>query len=129
MYKEFVHNNNRFPYVHVTHLLCELKPKETWVTQNIINKAFIKYRANQKVLGIVDKHKTTEVPDSIRLEQNLSVLSDLSNVSSCKKVGMPSGSTTANKETKRKRLIDTKNEVDTRYARIIEEAKKTRKIE
>ena len=32
MYKEFVHNNNRLPYGHVTHLLHELKPKETWMT-------------------------------------------------------------------------------------------------
>ncbi len=69
--------------MYVTHLLHELKPKETWVTRNIIIKASVKYRAAQKV-GLVDKHKTTEVPVSIAYEQNLSILSDLSNVSSRK---------------------------------------------
>ena len=125
MYKEFVHNNNRLPYGHVTHLLHELLPKETWVTRNIINKAFIKYRASQKV-GLVNKHKTTELPDSIMLEPNVSMISDLSNVSSCKKVGRPNGSTTANKETKKKRLIDAKNEVATIYAQMIERTKKNK---
>ena len=43
IYKEFVRHNNRLPHGHVTHLLHELKPKETWLTRNIINKAFIKY--------------------------------------------------------------------------------------
>ena len=128
MYKEFVHNNHRLPYGHVSHLLRELKPKETWVTRNIINKAFIKYRADHKVLTIVNEHKTTtEVPDSINIEPNSSMISDLSNVSSCKKVGRPSGSTCANKETKRKRLIDAKNEVASRYAKMTEKAKKSKK--
>ena len=48
IYKEFVLNNHQLPYGHVTKLVHELKPKEKWISRNAINKAFIKYRADQK---------------------------------------------------------------------------------
>ena len=111
MYKEFVLNNHRLPYGHVTKLVNELKPKESWISRNIINKAFIKYRANQKKMKSCEVGGSSKgVPDSIEIEPNLSTLSDLSNVSnnaiSYQKVGRPNGSTAARKESKRKKLID-----------------------
>ena len=48
MYKEYINNNKRLPYDHVTNLLNELKPTEEWLTWNIINKAFMKYKASMK---------------------------------------------------------------------------------
>lgn len=48
MYKEYLKNGNRLPYGHVTNLLDELKQREDWVTRSIINKAFIKYKAEMK---------------------------------------------------------------------------------
>ena len=46
MYKEYMNNNKRLPYGHVTNLLNELKPIEEWLTRNIIKKAFMKYKAS-----------------------------------------------------------------------------------
>ncbi len=57
MYKEFVQDNNRLPYGHVTYLLHELKPKETWVTRNIINKAFMKYRGLHRRWALLRRRK------------------------------------------------------------------------
>ena len=43
MYNEYVRNNNKLPYAHVTNLVNELKQREGWITKNIVNKAFIQY--------------------------------------------------------------------------------------
>ena len=44
IYKEFLRNNHRLPYGYVTKLLHDLKPKESWITKNMINKAFMNYQ-------------------------------------------------------------------------------------
>ena len=132
MYKEFVLNNHRLPYGHVTKLVDELKPKESWISRNIINKAFIKYRANQKKMKSCEVGGSSKgVPDSIEIEPNLSTLSDLSNVSnsaiSYQKVGRPNGSTAARKESKRKKLIDSKNEITKKYVQMMKDTKRNNK--
>ena len=47
MIESYKQNNNRLPYGQVENLLKELKIKEPWMTRNIINKAFMKYRKDQ----------------------------------------------------------------------------------
>ena len=47
MYREYIHNNNRLPYGHITQLLKALKPREEWLNRNIINKAFMKFRKDE----------------------------------------------------------------------------------
>ena len=137
MYKEFVLNNHRLPYGHVTKLVDQLKPKETWISRNIINKAFIKYRFEQKKTKEPCKVEgsttgSNEFPDSIEIEPNLSTLSDLSNVSSraiaYQNVGRPNGSTAARKESKRKVLIDSKNEITKKYVQMMKDAKRNNQV-
>jgi len=86
----------------------------------------MKYRAEQKKLKPCEE--TALVPNVVEIEPNLSTLSELSNVSngvnSYEKVGRPIGSTAAKKESKRKRLIDTKNIIAKKYVQMKADAKK-----
>ena len=88
MIESYKHNNNRLPYGHVENLLKALKPKESWMTRNIINKAFMKYRKDQelgtKKSDTVGTNGTNcsggEIPDSITLgcgSGNVTAESDL----------------------------------------------------
>jgi len=129
LYKEFLLNNHRLPYGHVTKLLNQLKPKESWISKNLINKAFMKYRAEQKKLKPCEETALVKgVPNVVQIEPNSSTLSELSNVSnsvnSYEKVGRPIGSSAAKKESKRKRLIDTKNIIAKKYVQMKADAKK-----
>jgi len=130
MHEAALSNKNRLPYGHVTNLLVELKPKENWLTRNIINKAFIKYRCDKKKMELEQQKAQNVVPDSISgIGMSLSTLSELSNVSSTqetstRKAGRPVGSTEAKKETTRKNIIEAKNEVTRRFAAVKEVAKK-----
>jgi len=127
MYKEFVRNNNRLPYGHVTQLLNALKPRETWISRNIINKAFIKFRED-----VACRNKLS-VPESVGINSSTcnssSNISDISNVSSTKsnKIGRPVGTTEAQKLDKRKRIIAAKNEITQLYLLKYNEAKKQKK--
>ena len=77
MYNEYVRNNNKLPYGHVTNLVNELNQREGWITKNIVNKAFIQYQ----------KERTRELPESLETppptvprtirEQSPSMISDL----------------------------------------------------
>ena len=48
MHKATVNNNGRLPYAYITRLLNDLKssPGFNWLTRNIINKAFLKFKEN-----------------------------------------------------------------------------------
>ena len=128
MYEAYINNGKRLPYGHVTNLLKELKPKEKWLSRNIINKSFMKYRDKRK--KILEEAKV--VPDAISgisTGTNLSALSELSNVSSTDgtgawKVGRPVGSTEAKKEETQQNIIAAKNEIAKRFASIKDAAKK-----
>ena len=128
MYEAYINNGKRLPYGHVTNLLKELKPKEKWLSRNIINKSFMKYRDKRK--KILEEAKV--VPDAIRgIGTNLSALSELSNVHSKEgtgawKVGRPVGSTKAKKEETQKNIIAAKNEIAKKFASIKDAAKKKR---
>ena len=126
MYKEFVRNNNRLPYGHVTQLLNALKPRETWISRNIINKSFIKFRED------VARRNKLSIPQNVGINSSTcntsssSNISDISNVSSTKpnKIGRPVGTTEAQKLDKRKRVIAAKNEITQKYLLKYNEAKK-----
>ena len=128
MYKEFLRNNHRLPYGHVTKLLHQLKAEESWITKNMINKSFMKYRADQKK----KKRPCCEdegIPKSVEIEHNSALLSELSNVSnktsnSYENVGRPNGSTAAKKESKKNKLIEAKNEITRKYAKMSREVSK-----
>ena len=127
MYEAYLKNGKRLPYGHITKLLEELKPKEQWLSRNVINKAFIKCRHEKKILE--EKKKQMKlVPDSISgIGTNLSNISDLSNVSDTTgtwKVGRPAGTTEARKEESQKKTIEAKNEIAKRFASIKDAAKK-----
>ena len=110
MYKEFLHNKNRLPYGHVSNLLKELKPQETWLTRNIINKSFMNYREEMKQKLPVNTQQPSDMHSYVVGGSNIGrisplMLSDLSNVSSLvssQKVGRPLGSTEAFKELAKK---------------------------
>ena len=133
MYNEYVRNNNKLPYGHVTNLVNELKQREGWITKNIVNKAFIQYR-KERTRELRESLETPPptVPRTIR-EQSPSIISDLSNVSSTNShmnIGRPVGSTEAKKRERKQELIEAKNEVATTYATILSERKiKNKRIE
>ena len=80
MYEAYIHNGKRLPYGFVTKLLKEVKPKEEWLSRNILNKVFMKSRCEKKKFE--DKRDVKPVPDSISAVGTiLSALSELSNVS------------------------------------------------
>ena len=112
MFEAYLNNGQRLPYGHVTNLLSELQTKEKWLSRNIINKAFMKYRHKKK--NKVLEKEVNPVPDSISgIGTNVSTLSDLSNVSSTNetgawKVGRPVGSTEAKKEAEKRNIIAAK---------------------
>ena len=98
MHELALSNENRWTYGHVTNLVVELKPKEKWLSRNIMNKAFIKYRCGKKKELEQQKSKNV-VPDSILsgIDTSISTMSELSNVSSTqgtiiRKAGRPVGS-------------------------------------
>ena len=134
MYKEFLHNKNRLPYGHVSNLLKELKPQETWLTRNIINKSFMNYREEMKQKLQVKTQQPSDMHSYVVGGSNIgrispSMLSDLSNVSSSvssQKVGRPLGSTEAFKELEKKNLIDGKNEITRKYAEVLRKNKTQR---
>ena len=41
-------NNNRLPYAYITKILNDLgkQPSFKWLTRNIVNKAFLKYKSD-----------------------------------------------------------------------------------
>ena len=53
MYDLYRKNGNRLPYGHITLILDKLKPTEPWLTQNILNKAFMKYRKQEAAMKVV----------------------------------------------------------------------------
>ena len=89
-----------------------------------MNKAFIQYRKERsRELRESLETPPPTVPRAIR-EQSLSMISDLSNVSSTNShmnIGRPVGSTEAKKREKKQELIEAKNEVATMYATILSE--------
>ena len=108
MYQEYLKNDNQLPYGHVTNLLDELKPREDWVTRSIINKVFIKYKAEMKKRLEGKTQQPSILQGTIVGGSSLgwtspSMLSELSNVSYTRSsnIGRPLGSTQVVKETKR----------------------------
>ena len=60
MHKAMVDNNNRLPYAYISKLLVDLKksPSFDWLTRNIVNKAFLKFKSKmieRETKNIVDK--------------------------------------------------------------------------
>ena len=127
MYREYVRKKNWLPYVHVTQLLNTIKPREPWLSCNVINKAFIKFRKD-----IACKNELL-VPESIGVRSTshdhcASNISDISNVSSTKSnIGRPVGTTEARKLEKRKQIIAAKNEITQKYLLKYNEAKKQKR--
>ena len=131
MYQEYLENDNQLPYGHVTNLLDELKPREDWVTRSIINKAFIKYKAEMKkrLEGKTQQLSILQgfiVGESSLGQTSPSMLSELSNVSSTRSsnIGRSLGSTQVAKETKRQQVIDCKNEITEMFSDLKKDAKK-----
>ena len=58
-----IQNDNRVPYGHVRELLNEFGEQYGWLSRNIINKAFIKYRTEK-----LTKSSTQHVPAIISLK-------------------------------------------------------------
>ena len=57
MYEAYRNNGNRLPYGHLAKLLKEVQPGNEWLSRNMLNKAFIKYRSKQVLtdVAVVDK--------------------------------------------------------------------------
>ena len=67
MQKEFVRNKHKLPYGHMTNLVNELRQREDWVTKNIVNKAFIKYRKESAIRELRESLVTLpSVPNTIK---------------------------------------------------------------
>ena len=132
MYNVYVKNNNRLPYRHLEKLLNKVKPDYNWMTRNILNKAFRKYRL---AIGQKNDSKSPSghdnVPDMIGMKKSDSLLLELSNVSSTAKskptgrsVGRPVGQTFLKKKTDELNLIEAKNEIAKKYCSLKEKTAK-----
>ena len=131
MYDAYVQNNSRLPYRHLENILREVKPDNEWITRNILNKAFRKYRLemDQKPESKPPSESNNDVPKTVGLKQSGSLLSDLSNVSSTgpsksKSVGRPVGKTFLKKKADESKLIAGKNEIAKKYCALKETAAK-----
>ena len=122
MYDAYVRNNNRLPYGHVQELLKQFGDQYSWLTRNIINKAFIKYRKDIKLT-----QKTT-VPSEISLKSTSSSQKTMSTMSSSslpsRSIGRPVGSTDEKKQVAKKKLIHAKNEIARKFAAVKKSTKR-----
>ena len=115
MYEAYKKNNNRLPYGHLNNLLKEVQPDNEWMTRNMLNKAFIKYRSQQPTCD--------DLPIVVGVKKSDSLLSELSNVSSnaaksTKGIGRPIGTTEEKKKKDENTLISVKNEISQKYAAL-----------
>ena len=81
MFEAYQKNGNKLPYRHLINLLKEAKPDNEWLTHNILNKAFIKYRSKQVLGGSNDAVEVRPSTVGFIGASTSSLLSDLSNVS------------------------------------------------
>ena len=131
MYDAYVQNDGRLPYRHLENIHKEGKPDNEWITRNILNKAFRKYRLemDKKTESKPPSESDNALPHNIQLKQSGSLLSDLSNVSSTgpsksKSVGRPVGKTFLKKKADESNLIAAKNEIAKKYCALKETATK-----
>ena len=122
MYEKYLRNNNRLPYGHLEGILKALVAKEEWLSRNILNKAFMKYRKKiglKKAAPTADRTAATVtissskstaarsfVPDTIERCSTPSFESDLTpgESESSTRPGRPSGTTVVKQRKKLKKL-------------------------
>ena len=75
MYREFVRNGNWLPYGHAAQLMKAIKPREPWLSRNVINKAFIKFRKD-----IACKNELL-VPESVGIRSTSIIVLQISQIS------------------------------------------------
>ena len=125
-------NNNRLPYAYITKLLEDLEssPSFRWLTRNIVNKAFIKFKAKlesekKKMNNQTQTSSGTIMGMSIEVEastDDTATLSELSgdvpstvgntttkSSSNRSKGGRPVGTTIKAKEERERKIFLTKN--------------------
>ena len=129
MHDAYIQNDHRLPYGHVRELLNEFGEQYDWLSRNIINKAFIKYRKEKATKNI-----TQYVPASISLksatssgEKSLSTVSTMSE-SARSSIGRPVGSTEEKKAKTKKKLIEVKNEIACKFAAIRKSTKRGKRM-
>ena len=135
MHKATVNNNGRLPYAYITRLLNDLKssPGFNWLTRNIINKAFLKFKENvesKKQKGKGNDESTNMIGmdvDMLTVEDS-AVLSELSgdapglepaesaSASVRSKGGRPVGTTIKAKQSQEKKVFEAKNEIAKQFS-------------
>jgi len=141
MHDPSVQNRNKLPYRYVSKMLKELKPCTdlTWITRNIINKAFLSCKeklrkgrdtalvpSNIQTTGITngsilsDISGTHGVHERVELETN----SDSASCAAKSKGGRPSGTTNALKQSMQLLIIEAKNEIAEIFAASQKKEKK-----
>ena len=128
-------NNNHLPYEYITKLLNDLgkSPSFKWLTYNIVNKAFLQFKANLEEEKRRGKEKELfGMGVDISTADNSALLSDLSgdvpvkcksaeSVSSLQvrsKGGRHVGSTKKAKEDKQKMVFQAKNVITKRFLAV-----------
>ena len=96
MHKAMLDNNNRLPYAYMTKLLNDFRksPSFEWLTRNIVNKAFLKFKANleeEKRRGEENDlvSMDVDVPSICKLLFLFPLLTPLTNLSSVAAVQKP----------------------------------------
>ena len=126
-------NNNKVPYGYVTKLLKELSHQNEmqWLTKSVINKAFMKYRADVKK-GLVPNtiHAVTSKNDSVSeiSGNDTAVVSNSEGSASCNgskksKGGRPNGTTDASKKSKELMLFQKKNDIARKFSKLMKSKK------
>jgi len=131
MYEKYIQNGNRLPYGHVRELLNDFGGQYSWLSKNIINKAFIQYRKDVLTQQPVEK---VDIPTMISLKSSSSsegistVSHSLDQSSKSRSVGRPVGSTAESKEKASRKLIKAKNEITHKFAAMKDSIKNGKRM-
>ena len=144
MHTAMCSNNNRLPYGYVTKLLDDLKdaPSFQWLTRNIINKAFLSFKAKleeqkknqdqkEKIVGMdldVETLRSNSADLSELSGDVPSKLTSESDASKRSKGGRPIGTTIKAKEDRVRKSFQMKNEIAERFSAVKQKSKKNRKV-
>ena len=129
-------NNGRMPYGYMSTFLEENKRSSDWLTRDIVNSAYTRYKKRRLELHSDRKQPTIseiQLDTQTSAFSNSTSLSDLSESqqhhggSYCAKGGRPSGSSNGNKRRRKDEIIAMKNDIARDYQKVKASGKRAKK--
>ena len=133
IHKKVMSNNGRMPYGYMTTFLEENKKSFDWLTRDIVNSAYTRFKKGRLEKSSVPGKPTINMihidhPMNAGNSSQISDLSDslqLDSGSSLRaKGGRPSGSTNSNKRKRKQEIIAMKNDIAKEYSELKRDGKR-----